>query len=105
MARGYPGSALPFNFKRPWSNSQDATTPSLRRRSVTGWPYHLNMSRTSLCREVSKTTQAWGSTRAACHGDVADKECTCLASRVMRRFERYPPSPPPSLGVVPASRL
>ena len=50
------------------------------------------MSRTSLCREVSKTTQVRGSTGAACHGDVADKECTCLASRLMR--ERYPPSPP-----------
>ena len=50
------------------------------------------MSRTSLCREVSKTTQVRGSTGATCHGDVADKECTCLASRLMR--ERYPPSPP-----------
>ena len=50
------------------------------------------MSRTSLCREVSKTTQVRGSTGAACHGDVADKVCTCLASRAM--LERYPPSPP-----------
>jgi hypothetical protein len=49
------------------------------------------MSRTSLCREISKVTQAWGSTKATCHGDVADKECTCFASSVMR--ERYPPSP------------
>ena len=34
-----------------------------------------------------------GSTRTACHfGVVADKQCTCPASRPMR--ERYPPTPP-----------
>ena len=52
-----------------------------------------NKSRTSLCSRVSKTQPAWGGTRAACHfGVVADKQCTCPASKPM--WERYPPTPP-----------
>ncbi len=53
------------------------------------------------CSRVSKTQQAWGSTTAACHfeisnlkfhiGVVADKQCTCPASKPMR--EHYPPTP------------
>src|ERR1043165_3796479 len=44
---------------------------------------------------VSKTQLTPGSTEAACHfhfGVVADKQCTCFASRLM--WERYPPAPP-----------
>ena len=56
----------------------------------------FNKPRTSLCSRVSKTQLAWGSTRAACQfpffGVVADKQCTCPASKLMR--ERYPPTPP-----------
>src|SRR2546423_15678620 len=52
--------------------------------------------RTSPCSRASKTQLAWGSTRAACQfpflGVVADKQCTCPASKLMR--ERYPPTPP-----------
>jgi hypothetical protein len=54
-----------------------------------------DMPRASQHREVSKTTQAWGSTRAACAAHLLgmwlDKEGTCFASSLMR--ERYPPSP------------
>ena len=67
----------------------------------------------SACGRVSKTQLTPGSTEAACHflqfgfrvcfgcrtsnfgflpGVVADKECTCPASKPMR--ERYPPTPP-----------
>ena len=48
----------------------------------------------SLRNRVSKTPFAWGSTRSACHfhGVVADKQCTCPASKPMR--EHYPPTPP-----------
>lgn len=51
----------------------------------------------SLRSRVSKTQRAWGNTKAACqfHGVVADKQCTCPASKPMR--ERYPPTPPISL--------
>src|SRR5439155_603379 len=58
-------------------------------------PFNFHKSRTSLCSRVSKTQFAWGSTRATCQflfGVVADKECTCPASRLM--WERYPPTPP-----------
>ena len=50
--------------------------------------------RASLRDRISKTQSAWGSTKAACQlpGVVADKQCTCLASKLMR--ERYPPIPP-----------
>src|SRR6266699_1711053 len=44
---------------------------------------------------VPKTQLTPGSTEAACHshfGVVADKQCTCPASRLMRA--RYPPTPP-----------
>src|SRR4051794_30317029 len=44
---------------------------------------------------VSKTQLTPGSTEAACQfhcGTVADKQCTCLASKLM--WERYPPAPP-----------
>src|SRR5205823_13947535 len=44
---------------------------------------------------VPKTQLTPGSTEAACHshfGVVADKQCTCPASRLM--WERYPPTPP-----------
>jgi hypothetical protein len=44
---------------------------------------------------VSKTQLTPGGTEAACHfsfGVVADKQCTCFASRLM--WERYPPTPP-----------
>src|SRR5438105_2393185 len=44
---------------------------------------------------VSKTQLTPGSTEAACHfhfGVVADKQCTCPASKLM--WERYPPTPP-----------
>ena len=43
---------------------------------------------------VSKTQLTPGGTEAACHfhfGVVADKQCTCFASRLM--WERYPPTP------------
>ena len=61
-------------------------------------PFNLHKSRTSSCSRVSKTQLAWGGTRATCQflfGVVADKECTCPASRLM--WERYPPTPPISL--------
>ena len=58
--------------------------------------FRFSKPRTSLCSRVSKTQLAWGSTRAACQfpflGVVADKQCTCPASKLMR--ERYPPTPP-----------
>src|SRR5438034_7515799 len=47
---------------------------------------------------VSKPQLPPGSTEAACHfhfGVVADKQCTCPASKLM--WERYPPTPPISL--------
>src|ERR1043166_250003 len=47
---------------------------------------------------VSKTQLTPGSTEAACpfsFGVVADKQCTCPASKLMR--ERYPPTPPISI--------
>ena len=50
------------------------------------------MLRTSCAGRSPKPSHVRGGTGATCHGDVADKECTCLASSVMR--ERYPPSPP-----------
>ena len=56
---------------------------------------HLNRPRASLRDRVSKTQLARGSTEAACHnysGVVADKQCTCLASKLM--WERYPSTPP-----------
>lgn len=102
-----------INFMRPWSTSQDAALPLLRSRSVTGWPHHLIPQ---LCRVPASTGRSPKPPRpgaapgrhGAAHGsiftgDVADKEGTCLASSLMR--ERYPPSPPLSLGVVPASRV
>ena len=50
--------------------------------------------RASLRSRVSKTQLARGGTEAACHfhGVVADKQCTCLASKLM--WEHYPPTPP-----------
>ena len=60
--------------------------------------------RASLRNRVSKTQSARGSTEAACQiadrksqiknsfGVVADKQCTCPASKPMR--EHYPPTPP-----------
>src|SRR6267378_7218741 len=58
-----------------------------------GYP-QSDRSRASLRDRVSKTQSAWGSTKAACQfsGVVADKQCTCPASKLMR--ERYPPTPP-----------
>src|SRR2546430_16529477 len=62
--------------------------------AIPGSRTNSNKSRTSLCSRVSKTQLAWGSTRrlANFHGVVADKQCTCPASRLM--WERYPPTPP-----------
>ena len=48
------------------------------------------------CGGVSKTLPAGGSTQTACQGVVADKQCTCPASRLMR--ERYPLTPPSHCG-------
>src|SRR6266480_7501510 len=45
-----------------------------------------------------------GSTEAVCHfhfGVVADKQCTCFASRLM--WERHPPTPPAFARYVVAS--
>ena len=89
-----------LQFQRPWSSSQDVTTPSLRCRSVTGWPHHLIPQ---ICRVPASTGRSpkplrpWGSTRAACaaitrQGMWLDKKGSCFASSPMR--ERYPPSPP-----------
>ena len=57
--------------------------------------------RASLHTRVSKTPFARGSTEAACQfpGVVADKQCTCPASKLM--WERYQPS----LGVKLRARL
>src|SRR6267378_1896060 len=58
-----------------------------------GYP-QSDRPRASLRDRVSKTQSAWGNTKAACQfsGVVADKQCTCPASKLMR--ERYPPTPP-----------
>ena len=52
--------------------------------------------RTSSCSRASKSQHAWGSTRAACQfpffGVVADKQCTCPASKLI--WGRYPSTPP-----------
>ena len=98
---------------RPWSTSYDTALPMLRSRSVTGWPHHLIPQ---LCRVPASTGRSPKPPRpgaapgrhGAAHASISlgmwlDKEGTCFASSLMR--ERYPPSPPLSLGVVPASRL
>ncbi len=96
----------PFEFPRLWLNSRiflagrasgrDARRPHRFKKTVCPpnfqavFSYHTpGASERSL---VSKTGPVWGSTKTACHGVVADKQCTCPASRLMR--ERYPPAPP-----------
>ena len=55
-------------------------------------PFDFHKSRTSSCGRVSKTQPAGAAPGRLANGVVADKQCTCPASRLM--WERYPPTPP-----------
>src|SRR6266705_4147675 len=77
---------------------KDATEDSEVTATIGNWLLSIgypqsDRPRASLRDRVSKTPSAWGSTKAACQfsGVVADKQCTCPASKLMR--ERYPPTP------------
>ena len=101
-----------FFDEMAWAGSSDASGPfNFRGCDLTaripprhgGCPGAIPGNRTNLqirrapacAAESPKLEPAWGSTKAACqssYGVVADKQCTCPASRPMR--ERYPPTPP-----------
>src|SRR6185503_1178280 len=70
---------------------------SLRTATIgsTRGPHQFLTGCASARGRVSKTQPTPGGTEAACHfhfGVVADKQCTCPASKFM--WERYPPTPP-----------
>ena len=81
---------------------KDATDDSEVTATVGDWLLSIgypqsDRPRASLRDRVSKTPLTPGSTEAVCQiknssGVVADKQCTCLASKLM--WERYPPTPP-----------
>ncbi len=84
----------PFNFRGCDLTARMAPRQGACPGATPGNRTNFHRPRVSLRDRVSKTQFARGSTEAACHfhGVVADKQCTCLASRLMRA--RYPPTPP-----------
>src|SRR5208283_3518794 len=83
------------NFPALYFRGCDLTGACARYRSAPCQPHQSIIGRAPACASESPKFRLLGAAPrrlANSYGVVADKQCTCPASKLMR--ERYPPTPP-----------